>query len=147
MLCRVFYILGSIFHCIAVSAVFQHFYIISPVSEGRAFLRRNAPSFRKPPDTGRFMAAWHDQINRTMSAGCRFDLAIQSSAEQIAVKTGFFFLFVWIICVHIYLFHALSMVSPRLWGCSGKILIFFQSTKHFICLNFIIILAVCQESF
>ena len=91
MLCRVFYILGSIFHCIAVSAVFQHFYIISPVSEGRAFLRRNAPSFRKPPDTGRFMAAWHDQINRTMSAGCRFDLAIQSSAEQIAVKTGFFF--------------------------------------------------------
>ena len=59
-----------VFHCVAVTAVVQHFDIISAVPEGSALLRRNSPALCKPLQAGRLVTARNDQIIGAVTAGC-----------------------------------------------------------------------------
>lgn len=70
ILCRIFHVLQSVLHSIAISAVIQHFYIISSISEGSALLRRNPPAFCKSFKAGSLMTSRYDQVN--ISLFCHF---------------------------------------------------------------------------
>ena len=59
-----------VFHCVAVTAVVQHFDIISAVPEGSALLRRNPPAFCKSFKAGSLMTSRYDQVN--ISLFCHF---------------------------------------------------------------------------
>lgn len=91
ILCRIFHVLRSVLHSIAIAAVIQHFYIISSISEGSALLRRNPPAFCKSFKAGSLMTSRYDQVNRAVAAGCRLYFPFEPFTEDIVVKIRFFF--------------------------------------------------------
>jgi len=80
-----------VFHCVAVTAVVQHFDIISAVPEGSALLRRNSPELCKPLQAGRLVTARNDQINGAVTAGCGLNFPAEPLTEHVVIKIGFFF--------------------------------------------------------
>lgn len=80
-----------VFHCVAVTAVVQHFDIISAVPEGSALLRRNSPAFHKSFKAGSLMTAGYDQVDGAVAAGCGLYFSFEPFTEDIVVKIRFFF--------------------------------------------------------